>query len=117
MTDNLRFTLLVVVLSLMVMVLTELKKKSIMTKYALLWILSSIAMLISICFPILLEEVSIFLGFEKTSNMIFLIGFFILFCIVFGLTMIISKQKKEIIALIQQVSILTYRYESDEEKK
>lgn len=117
MSNNLRFTLLIIVILLVIMVLNELKKKAIMTKYALLWILSSFAMLIAICFPMIFDEISLFLGFEKTSNMIFLIGFFILFCIVFSLTLIISKQKKEIIALIQQISILSYRYETDEKKK
>ncbi|MEG0034930.1 MAG: DUF2304 domain-containing protein [Bacilli bacterium] len=117
MNIELKITLLVVVLILIILVLNTLKNKNIMTKYALLWIISSFVMLIAVIFPNIFESISKILGFETTSNMIFLFGFFILLCISFSLTLIISKQKKEMVNLIQQVSILNYRFENEVKKR
>lgn len=116
MSMELRGTLLIIVVIFMCLILNMIRKKSIHTKYALLWLLSATAMMIAAIFPNLFTLFSQLLGFEATSNMIFLFGFFILLCLCFSMTLIISKQKKELTTLIQQVSLLQYRFEHDKEK-
>lgn len=113
----LRATLIVIVVIFNIIVLSVLKKKKIETKYALLWILSSALLLLSALFPNMLDKLSYILGFEAASNMIFLFGFFILLYINFILTLVISKQRKNIVTLIQEVSVLKYRFEHEVEKK
>ncbi len=113
----LRVTLIALVIIFNGIVLLVLKRKKIETKYALLWITSSLLLLLSALFPNILDKLSYILGFEVASNMIFLFGFFILLYINFILTLIVSKQRKNIMTLIQEVSVLKYRFEHEVEKK
>ena len=57
------------------------------------------------------------MGFEKASNMMFLIGFFFLFYISFIITTSISIQNEKIKLLIQEVSILKESVENNGKKE
>lgn len=117
MNNMLRITLIAIVMIFNLIILSILKRKKIETKYAFLWIFSSILLLIIALFPYMFNKLSFLLGFEATSNMIFLFGFFILLYINFILTLIISKQKKNIVTLVQEISVLKYRFDYEVKKK
>ena len=82
-------------------------------RYGSFWIFLLILMSIAVIFPNILISISDYFGFEVASNMIFLVGFFFLFYIIFILTISLSKQKDQIKSLIQEVSILKERVQKD----
>jgi hypothetical protein len=114
MSNNLTIFLLLVTLIFLVVVYNYVVKRKLLLKYALLWIMFSIMLLISITFPIILVKVSDFIGVEVTSNMVFLVGFLVLLFINFMLTSIVSYQKAGIVNLAQEVSILKKRVDACE---
>ena len=81
-----------------------------------MWMLLPIVFILVVIFLDPLTQLAKWLGFEVLSNFIFaiIIGLLIMFC--FALTIIISKQQKQIIKLIQDLSILK-KENSDKKKK
>lgn len=114
MSTNLVIFLLIACLSFLLIVYRYVIKRKLLLQYALLWILFSIALLIAIFFPSLIIEISMFVGVEVTSNMVFLVGFLILLFITFILTSIVSYQKLQIVNLAQEISILKKRVDACE---
>ena len=80
-------------------------------RYGTFWMFILILMGIAVVFPNIFIHISTFFGFETTSNMLFLFGFFFLFYIIFILTISLSKQQSVIKALIQEISILKSKKE------
>ena len=62
-------------------------------RYVTVWIFILILLFIFAIFPNILIVISNFFGFEATSSMIFLIGYFLLFYLVFNQSIEISKHK------------------------
>ena len=93
-------------LFLLILVFLVIKKNKMSLKYSLLWIIFVLMIFISLLFHNQVFYVSKFLGFEVTSNMVFLIGFVSLMIITFVLTSIISRQNEKIVALTQEMAIL-----------
>lgn len=103
---NLRIFLLLVLFLFIILILHTINKKRLLLKYSLLWLTSAFFMIISILFPQILSLLCNLLGIELISNLVFLIGFLILLVLTFVLTIIVSEQKRKIILLIQEMSIL-----------
>lgn len=82
------------------------KKKKLIYKHALMWGLMDLCLLISIYTIPYLKTISVFLGIEKISNMIFLFGFIIIIILLISLTTTVSEQKNRITTLTQELSIL-----------
>lgn len=87
------------------------KKDRISVKYSLVWIITGIIMLIFALIPNFIENVAKLLGFELASNMIFVLMIGLLMLVSVSLTAIVSKQKKMITSLIQEVSLLKSKIE------
>lgn len=115
MSINLRVFLIIVVISFILLIVHAIRKKRLLLKYSLLWLASAFVMLISILFPTFLKLLSDLLGIELVSNLVFLIGFFILLVLTFALTIIVSEQKRKIVLLIEEVAII--KKEIEEIKK
>ena len=99
------FLLLLLFIQLLLIVST-IKTKKLSIKYGSFWIFLLILMAIVVIFPSILFKLAKLFGFEVASNMIFLIGFFFLFYIIFMLTISISVQNERIKLLVQEVSLL-----------
>ena len=106
MAINLKLFLLIVVICFILLILHTIKKKRLLLKYALLWLASSLFMIFCILFPQFLSLLCKILGIELVSNLVFLIGFLILLILTFVLTIIVSDQKRKIILLLQEISII-----------
>ena len=78
-------------------------------KYSLVWIFSSLLILLIALIPNVFSWLSTILGFMTMSNMVIGIFIFILLMITIVLTVIVSGQRKKITLLIQEVSILKKR--------
>lgn len=88
------------------LIVRTVKLKKLSMKYCSFWIFLIILMTIVVIFHDLVFKISGLFGFEASSNMIFLLGFFFLFYVIFILTISISIQNEKIKLLIQELSIL-----------
>ena len=109
----LKLFLFLILIFQLILIIHTIKKRKMSMRYGSFWIFLLILMSIAVIFPNILISISDFFGFEVASNMIFLVGFFFLFYIIFILTISLSKQKDQIKSLIQEVSILKERVQKD----
>ena len=99
------FILLLLLLQL-ILIIRTVKLKKLSMKYGSFWILLLILMTLVVIFPNIIFSLSKIFGFEASSNMVFLLGFFFLFYVIFILTISISIQNEKIKLLIQEISLL-----------
>lgn len=112
MTINLRLGLIVIAIIMMVIISIILIKDRMPVRYSLIWVISSLLILLVGVVPGLFIFFANLLGFVTMSNLIIGIFIFILLMITFFLTVIASGQKKKITLLIQEVSILKEKIEN-----
>lgn len=117
MTINLEIFLLLFIICFILLILHTIKKQRLLLKYSLLWIASSLVMLICILFPSFLNLICHILGIELVSNLVFLISFFILLVLTFALTIIVSEQKKKIVLLVEEIAIIKKQIKEIENDK
>lgn len=91
---------------LMIIIFHLLKKDKITIKYSIVWLLPCLILLIFVLIPGFLTWTTKVLGFQTASNMVFALLIALLMMISIVLTVIVSTQKNQIRALIQEVSIL-----------
>lgn len=106
MSDNLVSCLLFVGGMLLVVITMILRRGRIPMKFAIMWYIPSVAILILALFPEFFEFFARIFGFQTISNLIIGFLFVILFLIIIALTVIIAGQTTKINLLIQEVSIL-----------
>lgn len=116
MTSTLLIALIGITIIYLFLIVTAVRKRKMQNSIAVFWILTGFLLIVAIAIPNLIESISDFLGFEQTSNMIFCLTIFIAFCILLYLTMLISKQDKKCIVLIQEISIMKKKMNELEEK-
>ena len=104
MSKSLILTVLLFAFILLFSVIHLLRKGRIPVKYALVWILSSIVVVIISCIPNLMVSLAKFLGFELLSNMVLCIFIGLLLFLI--LTVMMAGQKKKTTLLIQELSLL-----------
>lgn len=115
--QTLRIVIICVVILFMLLVLNLIRKNKLNMKYALVWLLSGITMLIAVGIPNLLETIASWIGFELVSNMVFAVAIFILILVCISLTVIASSQSNRIRLLIQEISLLKREMENIHEKE
>jgi len=106
MSLNLKIMVILFSVLLTVLLVYLLKKKKIPVKYALVWLFTAFIILIVTFIPNLMEQLANILGFELLSNMLLCLFIAILLFITLVLTVMISNQKRKVVLLIQEVSIL-----------
>lgn len=106
MSTMLKIFLIVILLFQLFLIVNTVRKKQISMKYASLWIVLILMMCIIALFPQIVMFLSELMGFEKTSNMVLLLGFFFSFYMIYIHTISISVQNEKIKLLIQEISIL-----------
>ena len=106
MSFNLKLISILFLLVIFMVLIYALRKNRVSTKYAIVWFLASMMLLLFILFPELLGWITKILGFEMGVNMIFagLIALLVFINIV--LTVIVSEQGDKIRLLIQEISLL-----------
>ena len=101
---------------LIVMVLL-LRKNQIALKYALLWLFSGVVMLLLALFPGLLDSFARVLGVYDPVNALFAVLLMCGLLVMISLTGIVSRQKREIVRLAQELSLLENRVQTMESKQ
>ncbi len=110
------FAIIACVLFLGIM-LRLLKKNRLELKYSLLWLFSGVMMLVLAIFPRLLDHFAHLIGIYSAVNALFAVMLCFGIMVMISMTAIISKEKKEITKLVQEVAMLDNRLRKLEEKK
>lgn len=103
---RLRIAIMVGLVLYFVFIIRLIHKKTLNLKYALLWFLTGIAMVIVMLFPGIAGWVSGLLGISLPVNAVVFIGGFFCLAIILSLTAIVSKQTMRIRDLAQKISFL-----------
>lgn len=109
MSNSLITGLLLVGIFLLLIVTFILRKGRISMKFALVWYIPAIAIIILAIFPEVFVSLANMFGFQTISNLIAGFLFVVLFLISIALTVIIAGQTTKINLLIQEISILKKR--------
>lgn len=90
----------------LVCVVWQVKTGRLLLRYALLWLVLAVMVMLSALFPDFVYAVSDVFGFEAPSNFIFLVALFFLLAICLSLSIIVSGQARKIKSLVQSLAIL-----------
>ncbi|MBR1685457.1 MAG: DUF2304 domain-containing protein [Clostridia bacterium] len=102
------FSIVAVVLFLVSLV-ALLRKNRLELKYSLLWLLSGLVMLLLAFFPGLLDRFAQFIGVYSSVNALFAVLIFCGVLVMISLTSIVSKEKREIVRLTQEMGMMENR--------
>lgn len=106
---TLRTTLITGLICYFMLILIFLKNKSLLLKYALLWIFAGIFLGYMIISPDILILLTGILGIESSMNGLFVLAIGFVIAILMALTSIVSRQSHRIRMLIQTNALLEKR--------
>ena len=104
MSANIFFLLIVVVME--VLVLAQVRNQKMKEKYAALWLIVGVIMIVLALFPKLLDSLSRLVGIETLVNLLFLLAIIMLMGISLHLTLAISKITDDMRTLAEEVAIM-----------
>lgn len=113
---HLQIGMLIAAILLFIFIAIMLKKNSMVVKYSIMWLALPVIFILMVIFLNPLNDFAHWLGFEVLSNFVFFVILGCLLVLCFLLTIILSKQKRQIIRLIQEVSLLK-KEQNDKKKK
>ena len=105
MSLRLTVSLYVLVALLLIYLIIMMRSKKADIRYILPWLLLDLVLLLAVTFPDMVGEICAFLGIQTASNMVFFFGILFLLCIVFSLTLTVSKLNNEIKNLAQRIAL------------
>ena len=108
-TPKMQFLAVIAVIIFFSVIIFLLKRNRVELRYTLLWFFSGFVMLILALFPKLLDWFANFVGIYSSVNALFAVVLFFGLMLMMSLTSIISREKQEIVRLIQEMSIIENR--------
>ena len=114
--NTLKIFLIISILIFVIHVINNVKKNKLSVRNSIVWLLMSVAIIISVFHVKTLTTLANFLGIKTLSNLFFFLGFIFLIFVVFDITKIISMQNKKIITLTQELGILRKELEDEKNK-
>ena len=91
-------------------IFSSVNKEKAHLKYALLWMISVVFTLIVALFPNFIMIIISWLEIETISNFMFYLAIIFLLIICFSLTIIVSKQKEQILKLSQELALSNVKH-------
>ena len=103
---RLKIAAIISIISVIIAITHFVKKNRITIKYAIIWYISLLVLIIFTTFPEILGWITSFVGMELSSNFLFVLLIAFLFIINISLTIIVSEQREQMRKIIQEVSML-----------
>lgn len=105
---NARTQVLVVMVAIIALlyIMQLIRKKKMELKYALLWIVLLICILIMGIFPQLINVLANFFGVQTPVNILFFVGFCFSLLIIFSLSTALSRNSEKIKKIAQELALL-----------
>lgn len=101
----LRIALILTAGIFILMVLHHVKQRRLLLKYSLSWLVISLGMILAAVFPRLASLAAGLVQIETPSNLIYLVGLFVLLFLSLRITLRLSKQTSDLREMIQQQAI------------
>jgi hypothetical protein len=120
MTMQLRVAMLVFAVVFLLIVVKSVSHGRLQLKYALMWLLLALLIIIAAVFPDIVNALAHLLGFQLSSNMVLLLGLIAALALCLSLTIIVSWQSRDIRTLVSRVSLLEkqlYEHQKDVREK
>jgi hypothetical protein len=106
--DRIQLVAIVVTTALFAIVFELVRRRRLMERYALLWLLSSVVLLVLAAWTGLLEQLADLVGFAIPSNALFVVGFAFVLALLLNFSLAISRLTDETKILAQQVARLDH---------
>lgn len=106
MNSNLRFLMIILAIILFVIIIRLVAKNKLPIKYSLFWLASALIVFLVGLIPNLIGFFTKLIGFETYSSLIAGVIIGLLLLITLFLTIIVSEQKRKLLLLVQEVSLL-----------
>lgn len=103
-----QFVMIFASLVILIVVFGMVANKKLLLRYALLWIALSVLLVLCAVIPGPLFSLAHWLGFESSSNFIFVMAVLFLLVSVLSLTAVVSKQSEAIKNAVQRIAILEH---------
>jgi hypothetical protein len=116
-TQRLQLVALIAGILFLVMMIDLIRKNRVTVKYALLWLLSGVIMIVLAVFPHLLDLLAGLIGVYSPVNALFAILLCCGLVLMISFSVIMSGNKKAIVKLTQEISLLENRIRKLEEEK
>ena len=110
---RLKIFLLIVCLFFIIILGLKVINKKLEFKYGVYWYLIILLLMIVTIFDSILVPIKNFLGFEKISNMVFLIGFIVISLLTLSLSIKVSIQNNKIIKLSEEIALLKKDHDNE----
>lgn len=101
-----QIVVIAVIVLAMIALVNMIKKRTLELRYALLWMVMGIGVLVFACFPGLTNMLAKAVGIGTPINMLFFIGFCFSLAIIFSLTVVISRMANRVKVLAQELALL-----------
>ena len=108
-TPKMQIVAVIAVILFLGMLVWLLRKNRMELRYALLWFICGVIMLILAVFPKLLDRFAKLVGIYSSVNALFAVALFFALMLILSLTSIVSREKQEIVRLIQELAVLENR--------
>lgn len=105
------------ILLLLLLIINSIRRGTLETKYAILWILVCIAMAILSSTDKIINWIGKLLKVEYPPSILFLFGLLFCFILIFDLTRKISKQHHQLVTLTQDYALLKQKLNATETDK
>lgn len=115
-TGRFQFFAIAAVALFFLLVFFLLKKNRLSLRYSLLWLLSGVIMLVLALFPGLLDRFARLIGIYSSVNALFAVIFFCGLMLMISFTVIVSREKQEIVRSIQRMAVLEKRIQELEKR-
>lgn len=106
MSFRLQVVLFFIIILGMIYIINLVKKKCMNLRYALIWIIVSICILVLTAFPEILDIISEILGIASPVNMLFFFGFCFSIIIIFSLSIALSRLSEKVKTMAQEIAIM-----------
>lgn len=84
-------------------------------KYAVIWIIASVAAIILSAWPGLLDAVSAFFGISSAINLLFVGAFFIIFLLLMQVSLELARTRDELRKVVQRIALELESNTSDDD--
>ncbi len=106
MSVKLQILIIVVVIMAMLYIIDLVRKKVIDFRYALLWLVVALCVLLFAVIPQLLNYLSKLLGIASPVNMLFFLGFCLSIVVIFSLSIALSNLQDKVKKTAQEIAII-----------
>lgn len=117
MNFQLQVTIAIISLIALTIFIVMIKKKQLELRYALVWLMMGVGVLIMGAFPVFIFGLSELMGIADPVNMLFFVGFCFSLAIIFTLTMSVSRMSMRIKDLAQTIALLESQNKCNEEQE